>query len=282
MLNGLKRAGIACLGVLIVARVPWAKEIPMVPLWELGVGIGGLYAPYYRGAKEGRVYAAPFPYLRYRGEFLRIDQSQVRGILWSSERVDLDISVAAAPPVDSEDSGTRAGMPDLDPVLEVGPSLEILLAGNRLTRAWFLKLPWRKVIATDLQSFEDVGWTFSPFLEYENKRLGPTRDWQFSVSVGPIFGSRNLHDYYYSVAPEFATPERPVYSADEGYSGSRITFTLDRDFGRLWIGALLRYDNLSAAAFEDSPLVETQHSVIAGVVFAWVFSKSKTLVPDID
>ncbi|HHO70113.1 MAG TPA: hypothetical protein ENN02_01365, partial [Halothiobacillus sp.] len=50
-------------------------------------------------------------------------------------------------------------------------------------------------------------------------------------------------------------------------------------FGQLWVGGFLRYDNLSGAAFADSPLVETRHSLMAGIGTAWVFGKSSRQVP---
>lgn len=93
-----------------------------------------------------------------------------------------------------------------------------------------------------------------------------------------MFASEAYHDYYYEVAPEFATLRRPVYDADGGYSGSRITVSLSKRFDRFWIGVLARYDNLSGATFADSPLVQTEHSFMAGIGVAWILAQSETTV----
>jgi hypothetical protein len=44
------------------------------------------------------------------------------------------------------------------------------------------------------------------------------------------------------------------------------------------MGGFIRYDNLSGAAFEDSPLVETRHSVMAGFAVAYILKKSARTV----
>ena len=90
------------------------------------------------------------------------------------------------------------------------------------------------------------------------------------------------HDYFYTVAPEYVTPERTQYNADSGYSGSRITVALSKNTDRYFIGAFMRYDDLQGATFEDSPLVETNSYFIFGVAFAWIFSSSEQNVPHQD
>jgi hypothetical protein len=44
------------------------------------------------------------------------------------------------------------------------------------------------------------------------------------------------------------------------------------------MGGFIRYDNLSGAAFDDSPLLETRHSVMGGFAVAWIFKKSSRTV----
>jgi hypothetical protein len=48
--------------------------------------------------------------------------------------------------------------------------------------------------------------------------------------------------------------------------------------GHFWFGAFARYDEPSGAVFANSPLMRTDHSVMAGFGLAWVFAESKTLV----
>jgi len=99
------------------------------------------------------------------------------------------------------------------------------------------------------------------------------------LAIGPLFATEKYHDYYYEVAPRFAIPGvRPAYNARGGYSGSNLILSVTKRFGRIWLGAFVRYDELSGAVFANSPLMRTDHSVMAGIGLAWVFAESKTLV----
>jgi len=53
-----------------------------------------------------------------------------------------------------------------------------------------------------------------------------------------------------------------------------LTFVATKRFPKYWLGAFARYDNLSGAKFEDSPLVERDYAVMAGVGIAWIVAKS--------
>ena len=95
-----------------------------------------------------------------------------------------------------------------------------------------------------------------------------------------MYASEDFHDYYYEVPPEFATATRPAYNADGGYSGARTTLTLSKRFKEYWVGAFARYDSLRGATFEDSPLVRTNHSFMAGIAVSWIFATSAEVVPE--
>jgi len=261
---------------LLIFRGLAAAAEPL-PRWEAGVGLGIISLPDYRGSADRQLLVLPYPHFIYRGEFIEIDRDNLKGWLFRGERLELDLSMAAGPPVESDKSAARAGMEDLDPALEFGVSAEILLKGDKRGRGFFLKLPVRKVIATDLSEFSDVGWTFSPFLQYRERQfLGA---WSLALSLGPVFATRRYHDYYYGVDPIHATATRPAFDAPAGYSGSRVTLGLERRLGpRLWLGGALRYDYLGGAVFADSPLVRQEHSLTGALVFTWFFARSRTLV----
>ena len=240
-----------------------------LPRWELGLGLAGLSIPDYRGSDEQRVYLLPLPYVQYRGERLQIDREGAHGKLFDSEHVRLELSVNAGPPAKSDDNEARRGMPDIDPTVEIGPSLEIYLSQDR---AWSIRLPWRAVVATDLSHVDGIGWILAPSLHYDVRHNG---GWGFGAAIGPLYASEKYHDYYYEVLPAQATPTRSAYDAPGGYSGSRMTFTASRRFPGFWVGAFARYDQLSGAAFEDSPLVKKNSSFMAGVGIAWVLAEAK-------
>ncbi|GAB4513492.1 MAG: hypothetical protein Tsb0026_18250 [Sulfuricaulis sp.] len=244
-----------------------------LPRWELGLGLAGLSIPDYRGSDEQHGYLLPLPYVEYRGEIFQIDREGAHGKLFDSERVRLELSAAAGPPARSDDNEDRRDMPDIDPTVEIGPSLEIYLARDRVRkRAWLVRLPWRAVVATDLAHADGIGWIFAPSLNYEARHFG---GWGVGVAAGPLYASEKYHDYYYEVLPAFATVTRPAYDAPGGYSGSRLTFTASRRFPDFWVGAFARYDRLSGAAFEDSPLVKKKSSFMAGIGIAWVLAEAK-------
>ncbi|MDH3671295.1 MAG: MipA/OmpV family protein [Gammaproteobacteria bacterium] len=95
-----------------------------LPRWEFEIGPAGFWLPDYRGSDEQRGYFVPLPYFDYRGERLEIDRV---GILFKTDRLKLGLSLAGTPGADSDDNDARTGMPDLDPVLQLGPVLEVML-----------------------------------------------------------------------------------------------------------------------------------------------------------
>lgn len=256
--------------MMLAGAATWAESPPR---WELGLGLGGATLPDYRGSKERSGYLLPLPYVSYRGEKLSVDREGMRGGLFRSERMRLDFSAAAAPPAKS-DSGARAGMPELDPAIELGPSLIVDLAKG--DGRWSLHLPLRAVVATDLRHTESIGWVFSPYVKYA---VGKNGSWEYDVSVGPMYASEAYHDYYYQVDPAYATATRPAYDAPRGYSGTRVTFTFGKRYDGFWVGMFARYDNLSGAAFRSSPLVETDSSLILGGGIAWIVARSSKPAP---
>jgi len=275
-MTSIRYGGIAVLAVLAGGSTAAAAQ--ELPLWEFGLGAGALRAPDYRGAADRTTYIAPIPYLIYRGRRVQVDREGVHGDLYRAGRVKLDWSAAAGLPAKSRADGPRAGMPDLDPTGEIGPSLEIRLHRDATAdREWSLRLPLRAVVATDLRRAEGAGWVFAPNVHLDMQRLGA--GWQGSLAFGPMYASEAYHDYYYEVVPAFATATRPAYDAKSGYSGSRVTLTLTRRFDGFWVGVFARYDTLAGAAFADSPLVQKKESFMVGVGVAWVFARSDTRAP---
>lgn len=262
-------------------RCPWpiglsallfpAIAFAQLPVWEAGLGAGSLSIPSYRGSDERSTYLLPLPYLVYRGDRLRIDRDGMRGDLFRSERLRLDLSVGAGPPSKNDDPA-RVGMSDIDPTIEAGPALEIKLGSTDTRKGWSVVLPLRAVIATDFRHTQSLGWVFAPYLRYDAPGL--PAGWLFDMSLGPMYAGERYHEYYYEVAPAFATPARPAYDARGGYSGSRITLALSKRFKDFWVGAFARYDNLSGAAMDDSPLVQTEHSFMIGAGIIWILARS--------
>ncbi len=244
------------------------------PLWEAGIGLGAVSAPDYRGADQGRTYVLPIPYFVYYGKRLKVDRRGIRGELLGSARASFTVSASLGPPSNST-NGARAGMPDLDPTVEIGPSLDFDLDdGSGGNPSVTLRFPVRTVFATDFTHWRPVGWVFLPHIAFDYKKIGPGNDWNLGFSTGPIFGSNKYHDYFYTVSPDFATPTRPAFDARAGYSGVSVAMTVSRRFNGYWVGGFARYDYLGGAVFEDSPLVRTRSAFYAGIAFSKIVARS--------
>lgn len=268
--------GAGAMAALCLLAAPAAAE--ELPLWELGAGIGAFALPDYRGSDEGRGYLLPVPYVVYRGKFLKADRHGIRGTLFDSDRLDLNLSVAASLPVDSSRNTARSGMPDLEPSLELGPSLEIALWRAQDRRdVLALRLPLRAALTLE-GSPRAIGWAATPHLNLDLAGRGALSGWNLGMLAGPIYGSRRQHQYFYGVAPQFATPARPAYDAPGGTAGLQFIAAASRRFDGFWVGAFLRADTLRGAAFAASPLLKRDTYIAAGVGIAWVLGTSSRRV----
>ena len=289
----MMRAAFLCSGgcaLALLATSAWADAEPggtggelestaAGPLWELGLGVAAVRLPDYRGSDQSHAYLLPLPYVVYRGKWLRADRDGARALLVETDRVKVDVSVAASVPTRSRDNAARRGMPNLAPSVEIGPNVnfELFQSADRQLKL-DLRLPVRAAIAVQ-RSPKAIGVTFSPNLNLDFKGVA---GWHLGVLAGPLFADRKYHEHYYGVDDADATPERPAYRARGGYAGWQALAATSRRIGRAWIGAFVRYDNLRGAVFEASPLVRRDHEVTVGVGVSWVFATSSRLVPSSD
>jgi len=251
-----------------------------LPRWELGVSLAGITLPEYRAAKKTAQYLLPLPYANYRGERWRIGRSGIKGLIFDTERVDLDISLFGSPPVTSASSGLRQGMDDLDATLEIGPSLSILLYRS-ISHKTSLKfnLPLRAIFASDLKYFDHHGWILYPHLSLLRRQPPHGRDWNLSLSIGPLFANDAYHDFFFGVDQQDVTPQRHIFQGSQGYSGSRLIFSYRRNLTPSWIfRTFFQYENLSGAVFHNSPLASANETIAAGVLITKVFKYSKERV----
>ena len=265
--------------VLLLGAMAVPAQAELRPEWEFGVGATAFTFPDYRGSDESRGYLLPFPYLIYRGDVLRVDRQGVRGVFFESERVELDMSISGAPPVDSSKNRAREGMPDLDPTFEIGPRLNVILARSPdRSKALTFRLPLRAVIATDLSHAEAQGWIAHPSLTYDSRPHFLEGRWRLGLQAGLLYATDHYHRYFYGVDEAFAAPGRPAYQARGGYSGAAFAASLTRRFRKVWVGGFLRYESLKGAAFEDSPLMRRDSAFSAGIAIAYVFAESERKV----
>ena len=138
-------------------------------------------------------------------------------------------------------------------------------------------MPLRAAITVE-NSPQSIGWVFHPKLNMDITDLPGMPGWNLGLLAGPVFGNQRQNAYYYSVAPQYATLERPAYEANAGYAGMQYTMALSKRFPKFWVGTFLRYDNLSGATFESSPLVKQKDYFAGGVAITWVLGESSSRV----
>ena len=254
------------------ALVPLTAGAQELPLWEAGVLGGTASTPAYPGAADRSSRSLVLPFLIYRGKVFRADQSGIGMRLFDSDRVKLDLGLAASLPANSDDVPARAGMPDLGTLLEFGPRLKVHLFKPSPDSALRLDIPLRAVIEAR-SGLRTQGMTFEPKLVYELDPPGGV--WNVDANLGMVFGNSKINRYFYEVLPQYATLERPAYAADAGLmlvraglSGARM---LNRD---LRVFGFMRYESYANAANRDSPLMKRSTGASVGFGFTWTIKRS--------
>lgn len=275
----------ACIASLAsVALLAWttgparAGDTATGALWELSAAGFIRSGPAYPASSENQVDFVPLPFPVYRGKVLRIgedDESPVRGRILRRDGLRLDVNFDINFGADSEDIDARAGMPDLDLLLQVGPELQLALADRPwLPAESFFVLQLRAALSWDGLDPTWQGLVLSPQLRFI-RDLGRPRH-QIKLRITPNFASRRYMDYYYEVKPQFATGARAAYRPDAGYLGTDITLSLRQPLSdRLEMIAGIRQGLHGGAANDDSPLFTDRSTTAFYAIFAWRFWESE-------
>lgn len=268
-------AGILSLALSPVAAL--AADGENLPLWELGIGAAAYHQPNYPGSDVSSTTVIPFPYVIYRGEWFRVDRT-VQGIIYESQRLKVDLSAGATSPVDSDESDARAGMPDLDPTFGIGPAVSVLLSDPGRSDNLWGRIAARAAysVDTDGWNIDRQGWNFDVRLRYQYPLSGQAL--QLSVETSAAFANEDYLGYFYNVAPQYATPQRPAYHTDAGYAGARLSLGLSGGSGQWRWSVFGAYQNLSGVTFSDSPLVDSEHDFSVGATVSWMFWQSESRV----
>ncbi len=261
---------ILLLAVIAAVSRPLAQE---APVWEAGAGLVMLNTPHYLGADQSTAYVIPLPFFIYRGEYVQADRDGIRGAIYDSEKLDLRLNGGGSLPVNSKDSNAREGMDDLDLVLEAGPTLQYQLYRGK-NHLWRLDFPVRAAFSIGGDGLHHQGWTTNPRIMYRSY----LNQWTITSTLGPVFSDSSYHGYIYDVDQGEAIPGREAYNAKGGYTGSRLSLSFRRRYGRLFFSTFFSYYNISGAANEDSPLVKQDDYLATGLAVAWVFAESDKMV----
>jgi outer membrane scaffolding protein for murein synthesis (MipA/OmpV family) len=115
---------------------------------------------------------------------------------------------------------------------------------------------------------------FEPRIVFET---GDTdRRWQADANAGAVFGNARLNEYFYGVAPRYASASRPAYRAGDGLMMTRLGLSLSYGVTPDWrVFGFARYDNYAHAANRDSPLFRKNSGLSLGVGFTWTAYRSR-------
>ena len=241
--------------------------------WTLGAGLAVIDYNLYPGAKSSNSLLLPIPYFTFRSPRFEIDRG-IKSFLYQSETIVLDISADFGLPVDSDESQARNGMPDLDLMLQLGPSVEFLL--NDKNKNYFdvrFEVPLRAAYALDLRDVQSIGYLFEPRFSFNHRRLARTGLSQ-KATIGLKFATQDFHAYYYDVSTEFVTSERALFKSDAGFAGSFLKYRISYKTSDFVYWTFLRYQSLRGAEFEDSPLVLQKDYYFFAVGLSWIFASS--------
>jgi outer membrane protein len=271
--------GLACTLLLIfsIYIAPCnAEEDGEEALWEIAAAGYARNGPAYPASDDYQTNFIPLPLPIYRGKFLRVgdeDDKPIKTRLFRRDRIKLDIDFGLNFSADSEDIEVRTGMPDLDLLLEAGPALELQFKES-LPGDFFLALQTRAAFSFDGLDPSWRGMVFSTEFKYELPlKSGKTK---FDIRLTPEIASNDFMDYYYGVAPEYATAGRPAYKADGGYLGTRVTFSVQREITRkIEIRTGVRGGFYQGAKNEDSPLFTADTTGEVYFAFLWKFWESE-------
>lgn len=268
---------ILLLSALLPGVVHAADAANTQPLWELGVIGTAASVPDYPGADRNQIRALPLPFAIYRGRTVRADGGGLRGRYRFTADTELDLSFGGALPV-GRGNPARAGMPNLDLLLEVGPRLTLVFARPDTSASWSLAVPVRAVFSTDFTGIDSRGFVTTPELVYTDQKLAGS-PWRTRFAVGPVFASEGLTDYFYGVAPQFALADRPAYAAKGGYLQSRFTASVSRAFSEsLTLFAFGQASSLKGATNADSTLLRDHFNWAAGLGIAYTLRRSRESV----
>ncbi|TDJ42762.1 MAG: MipA/OmpV family protein [Gammaproteobacteria bacterium] len=246
------------------------------PLWEMNLAAFARYGPAYPASEDSQINIIPLPFPVYRGRFLRIGDDTDKPVttrIFRRDRIKLDIDFGLNFPVDSDDVDARTDMPDLDLLAEAGPELELqFVKGPKLGNA-YLALQARGAFSFDGLDPTWRGLIFSSELRYV-RPVNHART-EFMARITPEWAGNEYMDFFYGVAPEYATPERPEYRATGGYLGTKLAFSvkhkINDDF-ELRTG--VRFGLYQGARNRDSALYTAETNSGIYIAFLWKFWES--------
>lgn len=241
------------------------------PIYELGFGTVGISVPNYPGAERATFRTIPFPWIIYRGDYLKADEEGNRIEFLRSETIELGMSGGFNFPIDSNENKARKGMPNTGALFGIGPSLIYRFPYKGGLQRTTMGLGLRINFSVDNGEMKEQGFLVEPNIRYWVK-AGRKSPLTFFTSLSISFADKKYHEFFYEVESQYATAFREEYKAKAGMvdiaSSLGLSFELNKKtsfFGGLY------YSNLSLASNKRSPLVENEHNIGYALGIAWMF-----------
>jgi len=253
-----------------------APEKEQEPLWEMNLAAFARYGPAYPASEESQVNIVPLPFPIYRGKILRVGADANKPVttrIFRRDRIKLDIDFGLNFPVDSEDIDARTGMPDLDLLAEAGPELELQFVKQPKIGNAFLALQLRGAFSFDGLDPTWRGLIFSSEVKY----VAPVfrEKSEFSMRITPEWAGNEYMDFFYGVAPEFSTVNRPQYTAKGGYLGTKLAFSLKHEFNdKFQLRTGVSFGLYQGARNRNSTLYTAETNSGVYIAFLWKFWES--------
>lgn len=271
------------LPVLLAAGPAWGRFTPPPaepePLWEAGVAVGVASVAKYAGSSRRDVYVAGFPYIVYRGPWLRISGRSAHLILAETPRYWLDVSGGGWLPVSAGNDTARVGMPKLHLTLQAGPRINYLAAATPNSDT-LLRLAARAVWSAG--AFNDIthrGYVLEPAVRLSLRPWGREGRLSFSTTLSALLGDAEHNGYFYDVDPQYAKADRPAFRSGAGPVSYALGLSASwKVTEQVHVGLYVRATTLNGTVVGDSPLVQDETTYAFGAGFNWVFWESKRKV----
>lgn len=247
-----------------------------LPLWEVGGFAGSLTSPAYPASTERLNRNLVLPYFIYRGERFSVDRDGIDARLRLAPNYELDLGVSGSFPAMSDGISVRQGMPDMGTLLEFGPRLKVKLPSPGPGMRLGLDLPLREVFEVS-GGTRGQGLVFEPSMALDMANVGG--GWSLSAKFGLIWGDQQINQYFYGVAPAYATALRPAFEAQSGLMSARASLSASKSLNpdvRLFGYARMDYFGLSANT--ASPLHLQNSSPSMGLGLTWTLGRSEARV----
>ncbi len=241
--------------------------------WELGAGIGHLSTNAYIGSSETVLVTTPVPFIKLKTDFFDLSEGAIKMLWFENTPFRLSFNFDLGLPVESNKVLVRQGMDDLDAVLQVGPMVSYLLSTGQPLN-WKFELPLTAALSLGEAGLDSVGWVFTPRIVMRLQLNNDASPLDLEVSLGPVYGAKDYHQYYYSVSQNDSTLARNEYNANGGYAGYRLNVSFTKRVNDIWFGLYMRYHNLSDAEFSDSPLVDQKDYWLVTFAASWIIGSN--------